>query len=411
MNRRYSTYRIRTSAGRSLLAALALVSASGVAAPRIAPLAPAQWNAEQQQIAELQPAPLTNAFMTFLHNPALARDIMPFQHYIERHSTLPARDRLLLALRTAWLSRSNYVWARHAAAADQGTLSAAELSRIAAGPDDTAWSAVDAALLRAADELHVDSFISDATWAVLDGRYATEQLLDIVFTVGEFTMLAGAVNSLKTGIEETLTARLPYGVPYAPAARWTNDRLIGQAPRIPPLERSDWSDEARALLDPDDTGRAIANVYRTYAHHPTMDSLRRGVSEHIRDATTLTDRQREILLIRIGILCRSEYEWSAHVRIGRGIGLDDAAIERLLTGPAHPDNDPLERALLRAVDELYRDDFVTDETWAMLEEHLDTRQLLDMLIAVGGYRMLSMAMNTLGVQLDANAERFPAYLR
>ena len=65
-------------------------------------------------------------------------------------------------------------------------------------------------------------------------------------------------------------------------------------------------------------------------------------------------------------------------------------------------------ALLRASDELYRDDMISDATWSALAARLDTRQLLDVLTTSGGYRMVSMALNTLGVQLEPGAVRFPA---
>ncbi|MDH3420852.1 MAG: carboxymuconolactone decarboxylase family protein, partial [Gammaproteobacteria bacterium] len=239
----------------------------------------------------------------------------------------------------------------------------------------------------------------------------TEQLIDLVFTVGEFTMIAGAVNSLGVEIEPELDDRLPYGVPYTVSAKWTNQRLIDKAPRIAPLPREEWTAAVRELLDPSDSGRRVANVYGTYVQNLTMDRLRRRVSEHIRDATTLSDWYREVLLIRIGVLCRSEYEWAAHSRIGRNVGMSDADLARIVAGPEHPNDDPVEQALLRATDEIYRDDVVSDETWGALAAALDTEQLLDMLIAIGGYRMFSMAINTFGVQLDPNPARFPPHLR
>lgn len=382
------------------------------AAPRIAPLPRSQWTAGQQSIVESLPeSDVTNATATLLRNPVLLRNIAPFERYIAAESTLDARDRELLILRTAWLARSDYVWAHHVGPARQAGITEQTLRRIAAGPDAPGWGTVEAALLRAADELHVDSFVSDVTWEALAARMSTEQMMDMLFTAGEITMIAGAVNSLRVDIEAQLTERLPSGVRYAVSARRTNTRLTGSVPRIMPLERNEWTPEIRALLDPSDSGRRIANVYRTYVHHLQMDLLRRGVSEHIREETTLSDRHRELLLIRIGVLCRSEYEWSAHSRIGRAIGLTDADLERIMAGPSERTDDAVEQALLSATDELYHDDFVADETWATLADALSTQQLLDMLIAVGGYRMFSMAMNSLGVQLDPGAARFPPELR
>lgn len=382
------------------------------AEPRIAPLPESRWSSEQRAIAASHPdVPVTNDVATYLQHPSLARDILPFERYIAAESTLPARHRELLILRAAWLCRSSYVWARHADAARQAGISAAELRRIAAGPEAAGWDSFEAALLRAADELHVDSFVSDATWTTLAAHYSTEQLIDLVFTVGEFTMISGTVNSLGVEIEADRHDRLPSGIPYTVGTAWTNERLIGARPRIAPLAREAWTPQIKGLLDPNDTGRRIANVYGTYVQNLSMDLLRRRVSEHIRDATTLTDWYREVLLIRIGVLCRSEYEWAAHSRVGRNVGMRDADIDRIVAGPDHPNDDPLEQALMRATDEIYRDDIVADETWQALAARLDTDQLLDALIAIGGYRMFSMAINTFGVQLDPNPARFPPQLR
>jgi alkylhydroperoxidase family enzyme len=147
--------------------------------------------------------------------------------------------------------------------------------------------------------------------------------------------------------------------------------------------------------------------------NPPADQLRGAVTGHIRNATTLSARHRELLLMRIGVLCRSEYEWAAHSRVGRQVGMSDADVERIVAGPERAGGDPVENALLRATDELYRDDLVSAETWAALAAVLEPKQLLDMLIAVGGYRAVSMAINSAGVQLDANMAdfRFPPSLR
>jgi alkylhydroperoxidase family enzyme len=148
--------------------------------------------------------------------------------------------------------------------------------------------------------------------------------------------------------------------------------------------------------------------------NPPADRVRGPVNQHILNATTLPVRLRELLLMRIGVLCRSEYEWAAHSRLGRQAGMTDADVARIVAGPESGEpGDPLETALLRATDELFRDDRVSDATWRAAAKGLDAKQLLDMLIAVGGYRATSMAINTAGVQLDANMAdfRFPASLR
>jgi alkylhydroperoxidase family enzyme len=117
--------------------------------------------------------------------------------------------------------------------------------------------------------------------------------------------------------------------------------------------------------------------------------------------------------MRIGVLCRSEYEYAAHARVGRKAGMTDADVERIIGGPDTPGGDPIDTALLRATDELHEDDVITTKTWAALSASLDARQMFDVLIAVGGYRSTSMLINSAGVQLDADMAnfRFPTALR
>lgn len=397
-----------------LVATLVAQAPFQAAGPRIAPVPETQRSAEQKALAEkFASSAIPNAVATYLNHPLLAEHILPFEHYVSNDSGLPPRHRSLLILRTAWLTRSEYFWAHRAVGARRAGVSSDELPRIARGPDAQGWDPFEATVLRAADELHVDSFVSDATWRALSARYNTNQLVDLVDTVGTLTMHAGAFNSLGVEIEPAFPDRFPKDVAYAVAAKRTNVRLLGREPRIPPLEPKDWTPEQRKRFDPNGTGQRAANVFVTFVRNPPADRLRGPINQHILNSTTLSVRQRETLLMRIGVLCRSEYEWAAHSRLGRRAGMTDADVARIVAGPDSGGGDPLEVALIRATDELYRDDRVSDETWAVLAKGLDTKQLLDVLIAAGGYRATSMAINSAGVQLDANMAdfRFPESLR
>ena len=106
-------------------------------------------------------------------------------------------------------------------------------------------------------------------------------------------------------------------------------------------------------------------------------------------------------------LCRSGYEWGQHVRIARDSGVRDDEIARIPRGAEAPGWNELDRALLRATDELHGDAFVSDATWQELSRHLDTRQRIDLIFTVGQYQMVSMALNTLGVQPEPGLARLP----
>lgn len=396
----------------AIVAILLGVGGSALAEPRIEPMPRNSWGADGRALAaEAAGTNLgANAVAAYLHKAGLVQTLVPFDGYITQHSALTPRQRALLALRTAWITRSDYLWAHAAPRARAAGLGETELEQIARGPHAPGWTPFEAALVMAVDELEVDSFVSDGTWTTLAAELDSRSLVDLVFSVGELTMIAMTANSLGFEVEPDFPDRRPYGLPYTVAARLTNIRLIGKAPRIVPLARDTWSPELVELLDPNDTGRRVANVYPTYAHSLPMDLLRRPVGEHIRGESTLTDEQRELLLIRIGVLCRSEYEWAAHYRIGLRVGLSEADVERIVGGPGAA-VDPVERALLTATDELYRDFVISDETWENLEAQFNEQQLIDIVTAVGGYRMFSMAISSFGVQLDPGGQRFPPQLR
>ena len=116
-------------------------------------------------------------------------------HFV-RNYTIPLRDKELLILRTAWLSRGDYVWGRHNIMGQNAGLTDEEIQRITRGPDAPGWSDFDATLLRAADGLHLSRFVSEATWDTLAERYTQEQLVEVVLIVGNYTQLTMFQNTL-----------------------------------------------------------------------------------------------------------------------------------------------------------------------------------------------------------------------
>ena len=186
-------------------------------------------------------------------------------------------------------------------------------------------------------------------------------------------------------------------------------------PRIRPLAPQEWPDEMRealaALRPPDprhplpprrpDRPRGL-NVLGTLAHHPALTRAYHTFNGHVQFGTTLSVRQRELLVLRVASVRRATYEWAQHVVLARDAGLADEEIARVAAGPDAPGWSPLERALLRAVDELLADAMVSDQTWTTLAGELDQRQLMDLVFTVGAYEVLAMALRSFGTELDAD---------
>jgi 4-carboxymuconolactone decarboxylase len=176
-----------------------------------------------------------------------------------------------------------------------------------------------------------------------------------------------------------------------------------EKPRVPPLSDAEIDPELRERF-----GRGpILNIFRTLANHPKLTKRWLVFGNHVLARNTLPPRERELVILRIGWLCRSGYEWGQHVRIAKESGLRDDEIARIPRGPDAPGWSDAERALLRATDELRADAFVSDATWQALARDWSTQQLVDLVFAVGQYTLVSMALNTFGVQLDEGVEGFP----
>src|SRR5262249_12961689 len=121
---------------------------------------------------------------------------------------------------------------------------------------------------------------------------------------------------------------------------------------------------------------------------------------HILFTSTLTPRQRELLVLRVAARRDAEYEWKQHVIVGRDAGLHDDEIARIAHGPDAPGWDEIDAAMLRAVDELIADATITDDPWATLAATFDEQQMMDLVFTVGAYELLAMAFRSFQVQLD-----------
>jgi len=174
-------------------------------------------------------------------------------------------------------------------------------------------------------------------------------------------------------------------------------------PRLEPLEDDQIAPEIRKMFG----GRPMDNIFRTLAHHPKLLKRWMVFGNHILAKSSLPPRDRELAILRVGWLCQAEYEWGQHVPIGEQSGLSSEEIARIPTGPDDACWSEKDRAILAAADELHGGAFITDPTWEVLAKHFDTQQLMDLVFTIGQYNLVSMALNSLGVQLDERLSGFP----
>jgi alkylhydroperoxidase family enzyme len=146
-----------------------------------------------------------NILYTIAHHPSLLPPFLAFTATIAMRGVLTRRDSELLALRASINCRSPFEWGHHVEYALAEGLSQAEIDRIALGSDHEDWSARDRLLLRAADQLHAEQQLSDATFSALRQELDPAEIVELCFVVGNYTMLSMVANA--TGVP--LEARLP----------------------------------------------------------------------------------------------------------------------------------------------------------------------------------------------------------
>lgn len=173
-------------------------------------------------------------------------------------------------------------------------------------------------------------------------------------------------------------------------------------PRLEPVDPETLDEETGRIVPP-----GALNIFRTLAHHPKLLKRWLVFGNHVLAKSTLPERERELVILRVGWRCAAEYEFGQHTLIGRDAGITDDEVVAL-TRPLdeHPWSDA-DRNLLTAVDELHADQCITDRTWSSLQERWDDQQVLDLIFTAGQYTLVSMALNSCGVQLDDGVPGFP----
>jgi alkylhydroperoxidase family enzyme len=186
------------------------------------------------------------------------------------------------------------------------------------------------------------------------------------------------------------------------------------APRIEPVDLDRLDADQRAALAPFLTtdggkvgGGRVLNIFRTLAHAPKALTAFLAWGGYILSRrNALSERDRELVILRTGYNCRSGYEWTQHKRIGLDCDLSEAEIERIKAGPDAEGWSDLDRAMLRATDELTAQHFVTDATWAALAP-LGDKGRMDLVFTVGQYTQVSMILNSFGIQVEEGWEVDP----
>src|SRR5438128_11696307 len=150
---------------------------------------------------------------------------------------------------------------------------------------------------------------------------------------------------------------------YATRAKWQEVDMRLSKPRVAAARDEDLDDEGRELLQTVSREGRVLNIYRTLVAHPKLLKRWGVFGTHVLYKSTLPARERELLILRIGWLCQSEYEWGQHVIIARGCGVTDEEIEHLKAGPEAEGWAALDAAPVRAAEGVEEGLFDRNGAW------------------------------------------------
>ena len=174
--------------------------------------------------------------------------------------------------------------------------------------------------------------------------------------------------------------------------------------RVPYLDQSDLPAEHKDLL-----ARNI-NLFRAMVHSPNGARAFHGLGEFIRHTSRLDPRLRELAILQVGYLTKSVYEYTHHIKIGRGFGVTDDDIRALAAETAgRPSKlEPLARTVLRAAREMTAGFAIADETFAALQKDLDYERLTDLVLTVAFYNAVVRFLATMQIDNEPEYQRLLA---
>ena len=192
---------------------------------------------------------------------------------------------------------------------------------------------------------------------------------------------------------------------------WAREAYIrSRPPRLRPLEVDEMEPRQRELfgqfatlvVDGEVKERDDKDSIQILIRHAELYKAHLELAQKFLSDGEMSPRQRELVVLRIAWLSQAPFEWGAHVKIARRIGLSEEDVERVIRGSDAPEWEDHDRGLVRAAEELHFDSMISDETWSLLEKHLTERQLVELVFLAGQYKTVAYYQNALRFRLPDN---------
>ncbi|MFF7333206.1 carboxymuconolactone decarboxylase family protein [Streptomyces sp. NPDC090306] len=149
---------------------------------------------------------------------------------------------------------------------------------------------------------------------------------------------------------------------------------------------------------------AVRGPFRVWLNSPDLCDRVESLGAFARFDCSLPKHLRELTLLMAARNWDAQYSWNAHVHQAIEAGVPETAVKAIAEKrPAAFDN-AKDQAFYQFCREILEEHFVSDETFAAVQEHFDATALVDTIGALGNFTMLGMCLNTFQVDLQADKQ-------
>lgn len=182
-------------------------------------------------------------------------------------------------------------------------------------------------------------------------------------------------------------------------------------PHIPMLPRDEWTDAARDVFaywegDQARENGSRSNTMMTLAQHPQLAIAVLDLGKYMLVGSTLSQRHKELVVLRVAWRNDVDYEWAHHVHSARQLGMTEEEFRALRSSDPQSIWSREDQALINAIDELCGNGRISKETWTILSETMDRHCLMDLIYSIGFFTMNIWAVGTMGVPLEPDFAEF-----
>jgi 4-carboxymuconolactone decarboxylase len=181
--------------------------------------------------------------------------------------------------------------------------------------------------------------------------------------------------------------------------------------RVPYIDRDDLAESDRPIFDriaipsgEGGTDRRMPNSRRALLNSPRAAEAVGRLGDYVRTQSALDPVAREIAILSVARQTNSDYEWANHEPVASQVGVTDQVIESIRTGRAPMGIPAKDGIYAQAAKELVTQRTLSPRTFQAVEHLLGPRGTVDLVVLVGYYTLLSMALAALDVELDAGLE-------